>query len=96
MRTLVKIHPLLECSCRAWDTVDFVRDSPAHRHFALCHTAPDLLTLDEEADYRLLKTIIEHFGDRQPLFSCGDTIALLRGQPEWLEINRAVVRKGDA
>ena len=58
---------------------------------------PDLgLTLDEEADYRLLKKIIETLGPDDPLFSCHDVIRLLRRNPEWVDINRAVVRKGDS
>lgn len=58
---------------------------------------PDLgLTLDEEADYRLLKQIIETLGPDDPLFSCHDVILLLRRNPEWVDINRAVVRKGDS
>jgi len=52
------------------------------------------LTLDEEADYKLLKTIIEHFGDSNPLFSCRQVIQLLRANPDWLTINRSVLRKG--
>lgn len=57
---------------------------------------PDLaLTLDEQADYVLLKTIIEYFGDRKSLFSCNDVIILLRSiHPEWATINQEVRRKG--
>ncbi len=51
------------------------------------------LTLDEPKDYELLKTIIEHFGDQDPLFGCGDIIRVLREHPEWLQINSAVKRK---
>ena len=51
------------------------------------------LTLDEPADYALLKKIIEHFGEAQPLFSCLDVIRLLRANPDWLQINSAVLRK---
>jgi spore coat polysaccharide biosynthesis protein SpsF len=57
---------------------------------------PELgLTLDEPADYELLKRIIEHFGDKKPLFSCLDVIRLLRERPEWVAINQEVLRKGD-
>jgi spore coat polysaccharide biosynthesis protein SpsF len=52
------------------------------------------LTLDEKADYELLKKIIEHFGDEKPMFRCADIIELLRSRPEWVAINEAVVRKG--
>jgi len=51
------------------------------------------LTLDEPADYELLKKIIEHFGEANPLFSCLDVIRLLREHPDWLDINSAVKRK---
>lgn len=57
---------------------------------------PELgLTLDEEGDYKLLKKIIEHFGGSNRLFSCLDTIRLLRQNKEWLKINEHVQRKGD-
>jgi len=57
---------------------------------------PELgLTLDEPADYELIKRIIEYFGEPKPLFSCLDTIRLLHDKPEWVEINRAVKRKGN-
>ncbi len=58
---------------------------------------PDLgLTLDEEADYRLLTKIIETLAPVNPQFGCHDILALLRQHPDWVEINRSVVRKGDA
>ncbi|MEG5015061.1 MULTISPECIES: glycosyltransferase family protein [unclassified Microcoleus] len=53
------------------------------------------LTLDEQADYLLLKKIIETLNPKNPLFSCLDTIQLLKQNPDWLEINRHVVRKGN-
>ena len=57
---------------------------------------PELgLTLDEPADYELLKCIIEHFENTNPLFSCLDVIRLLREKPEWVAINQEVLRKGD-
>lgn len=57
---------------------------------------PELgLTLDEEADYILLSRIIETLGPADPLFGCDEVIRLLEKNPEWIEINRAVVRKGD-
>ena len=51
------------------------------------------LTLDEPAAYELLKKIIEHFGEANPLFSCLEAIQLLRRHPDWLDINSAVLRK---
>jgi spore coat polysaccharide biosynthesis protein SpsF len=57
---------------------------------------PELgLTLDEPADYELLKRIIQHFENTNPLFSCLDVIRLLREKPEWVAINQKVLRKGD-
>jgi spore coat polysaccharide biosynthesis protein SpsF len=58
---------------------------------------PELgLTLDEEADYRLLRRIIETLGPRDPLFGCRSVLELLRAHPEWVDINRSVIRKGDS
>ncbi len=56
---------------------------------------PELgLTLDEQADYELLRRIIDHFA-ANPIFSCLDVVRLLGKKPEWLEINSAVIRKGE-
>ena len=58
---------------------------------------PELgLTLDEADDYLLLKKIIEVLGPKNILFGCSDVIALLKKNPEWIEINRNVIRKGDS
>jgi spore coat polysaccharide biosynthesis protein SpsF len=54
------------------------------------------LTLDQYSDYVLLKQIIEYFEPVNPLFSCGDVIRLLQENLDWLEINKAVIRKGDS
>lgn len=58
---------------------------------------PELgLTLDERSDYELLKQIIEHFDAiNNPLFSCLDAVRFLRQFPEYAEINKDVVRKGN-
>ena len=57
---------------------------------------PELgLTLDELSDYELLKRIIEHFETHNPLFSCLDVVRFLRQFPEYAEINKYVVRKGN-
>lgn len=57
---------------------------------------PELgLTLDEENDYKLLVKIIEALAPSNPLFSCHEIIRYLRATPSLLEINKAVVRKGD-
>jgi len=56
---------------------------------------PELgLTLDERSDYELLKQIIEYFEIGNPLFSCLDVVRFLRQFPEFVEINKHVVRKG--
>lgn len=57
---------------------------------------PELgLTLDEQKDYLLLKSIIEYFGDSNPYFTCKEVIQFLKTRPDLLEINKDVVRKGD-
>ena len=57
---------------------------------------PELgLTLDEENDYKLLVNIIEALAKSNPLFSCHEIISYLRASPSLLELNKAVVRKGD-
>lgn len=52
------------------------------------------LTLDEKDDYILLKRIIEYFGEANSYFSCAQVIQLLRENPDWLDINSHVKRKG--
>ena len=54
------------------------------------------LTLDEEGDYQFLIKIIEALAPSNPLFSCHDIIKFLQDSPDLLEINKAVVRKGDS
>lgn len=57
---------------------------------------PELgLTLDEIGDYLLIKKIIEHFGGDTPLFSCADSINLIKSNPDWIELNQHILRKGD-
>lgn len=57
---------------------------------------PELnLALDEESDYILLCKIFEYFKDSKPDFGCLDVVTLLNNTPNWLEINRDVIRKGD-
>lgn len=57
---------------------------------------PELgLTLDEENDYNLIKKIIEYFGEDNCLFSCLDTIKLLKKSSHWVSINSNVTRKED-
>ncbi len=57
---------------------------------------PDLaLTLDEYGDYELLKSLIEELSPLNPLFSLADIMTCIDDHPDWLELNRAVVRKTD-
>lgn len=53
------------------------------------------LTLDEPADYDLIRRLIEHFEPTNPLFGCEEVVRLLKNRPDWVDINRAVARKGD-
>jgi spore coat polysaccharide biosynthesis protein SpsF len=56
---------------------------------------PELgLTLDERGDYELISRVIEHLEPRDPIFSCVDVVRLLRAHSDWLELNRAISRKG--
>ena len=77
-------------------TTLFIRRHPElFSHFYLIappdHHWPDLrLTLDEEADYRLIKRIIEYFGSDHPFFSCREVIQLLKSKPDWVAINKMV------
>jgi len=82
-------------------TAHIRRHQDLFRHIYLL-APPDLhwpelgLTLDEQHDYELLKTLIEHFGSVRPNFGCREVIELLRSRPEWVAINKAVKRKGIA
>lgn len=59
-------------------------------------TWPDLaLTLDEPADYQLIKNIVEYFDIHKKEFSCLDIIELLRDiRPQWKSINEEIRRRG--
>ncbi|HXC40615.1 MAG TPA: glycosyltransferase family protein [Burkholderiales bacterium] len=57
---------------------------------------PELhLSVDEQPDYVLVKTLIEHFGPANRFFGCRDIIQALRAHPEWVKINAHVQLKGD-
>lgn len=57
---------------------------------------PELgLTLDEEDDYKLLKLIIEHFGESNKFFTCREVIAFLKSNQKLLFINKNVKRNRD-
>lgn len=51
------------------------------------------LTLDEPADYELIRTLIEHFGNDNPLFGCGEILQFLRKNIGLLKVNETVQRK---
>ena len=52
------------------------------------------LTLDEKADFLLIKKIIKYFYRKKELeYSCSDIITLLKKKPELLKINNRVKRK---
>lgn len=51
------------------------------------------LTLDEPADYELIRTLIENLGKDDFLFGCGDVIRYLRANPQVLKINDMIQRK---
>ena len=54
-------------------------------------TALDLrLTVDEPADYELVKTVFERLYSQNPAFTLGDILDLVRAESELAEINRHV------
>jgi spore coat polysaccharide biosynthesis protein SpsF len=54
---------------------------------------PELgITLDEKADYELLKKLYEDLSQRNENFSCYDIVRYLRANPELLKINQGVQR----
>jgi len=57
---------------------------------------PELgVTLDEQADYELIRKIIEHFGSSN-LFGCVEIIDFLKKNNHLLRLNENVTRKGDS
>ncbi len=79
----------------------YIRRNPQLFSRVTLVAAPDLtwpelaLTLDEQADYELIKRIFEHFLPARPDFGCGDVIRLLREEhPEWSSLNADVIRPG--
>lgn len=58
---------------------------------------PELgLTLDEKKDFDLISEIIMHCKGSDPVFSCLDILVFLQQNPHLLELNKSVVRKGNA
>jgi spore coat polysaccharide biosynthesis protein SpsF len=55
---------------------------------------PELrLTVDEPADYELVRRVFEHLYPAKPDFGAAEVVALLRQRPEWVAINSAVRQK---
>ena len=53
------------------------------------------LTLDEIDDFVLISSIIKSLYPQNPLFSCQDIVNFLDANPQLIEINNHVARKGD-
>ena len=51
------------------------------------------LTVDEAADYELVRRVFETLHGAHPQFGAGDVIALLRQHPDWVAINSTVRQK---
>ena len=87
------------------DPVDRIHGSYfIHRHPELFHRAlwsappdlhwPDLrLTVDEPADYELVRRVFEALYPVKPDFGVSDVIALLRTRPDWVALNRDIRQK---
>jgi spore coat polysaccharide biosynthesis protein SpsF len=55
---------------------------------------PELrLTVDEPADYELVRRIFDHLYPTQPNFGVADVVTLLHRRPDWVAINSAVRQK---
>jgi spore coat polysaccharide biosynthesis protein SpsF len=62
--------------------------APADLHW------PELrLTVDEPADYELVRRVFEHLYPAKPDFGTAEVVALLRQRPDWVEMNSAVRQK---
>lgn len=101
LETLKRSYPMTTTDLEREHVTLHIRYHPdLFRHLHLI-APPDLywpglgLTLDEKDDYLLLKKIIEHFGNGNPMFSCREVISLLRENPHWIDLNKHVRRKGD-
>jgi spore coat polysaccharide biosynthesis protein SpsF len=55
---------------------------------------PELrLTVDEPADYELVRRVFEHLYPAAPDFGAAEVVALLRRKPDWVAINSTVRQK---
>jgi spore coat polysaccharide biosynthesis protein SpsF len=63
-------------------------DAPPDMHW------PDLrLTVDEPADYEVVRRIYDTLYPANPAFSARDVVILMRGKPDWVALNSAVQQK---
>jgi spore coat polysaccharide biosynthesis protein SpsF len=63
-------------------------DAPADMHW------PDLrLTVDEPADYEVVRRIYEALYQVNPAFTARNVVALMRARPDWVALNSAVQQK---
>jgi spore coat polysaccharide biosynthesis protein SpsF len=63
-------------------------DAPADMHW------PDLrLTVDEPADYEVVRRIYEALYPANPAFTARDVVALMRSRPDWAALNSTVKQK---
>ena len=55
---------------------------------------PDLrLTVDEPADYELVRRVFEALHSSRPNFNVKDVVTLLRDKPDWVALNQAIRQK---
>lgn len=58
---------------------------------------PELrLTVDEPADYEVVRRIFEELYPAKPEFTAGDVVRLMRARPDWVALNAAVRQKTPA
>ena len=58
---------------------------------------PDIrLTLDEEADYKVIDAVFSAFENNYKRCSCSDIIQFLESNPEILELNKKIKHRGDS
>jgi spore coat polysaccharide biosynthesis protein SpsF len=61
-----------------------------------CHWPELRLTVDEPADYELVRRVFEQLYPTRPGFGARDVIALLRDRSDWVNLNSAVRQKAPA
>lgn len=102
LETLIKSYKLTNSRLDKEHVALHIKKNPQIFSFINIIAPPNLfyphlgLTLDETADYELIKKIIEYFGKKNNLFNCESIITLLNNNPDWLNINKNVKRKGES